>query len=224
MKTVQEKLEGLEALFSEHPLPESLHLITSELNSLAAYAGVAEGVAVSLREELRWTAGLMRDCWLLMAHDRSAAGTTAANRSARGWSILGALLDRTQDLMSADPMTLTDFFLDAMSIVLPWVGSTEYVRGTVLGHQAAVSGHQARLEEVLWHQFLDRKDRMRPENAWAEVEKRRRLVKRCTDLIFVKTTEPGPRAATLLLLYLSVGISRINRLMERCKEEGAAAP
>jgi len=218
MKTIRERLEGLESVLSKHSLPESLRIISSELDSLAAYAGVADGVEPSLRQELLWTAGLARDCWQLTESDRRSTDSTSENKAARAWSILGAVLDRTQDLMSADPMTLSDVFLDAMSIILPWVGSTNYIKGTLSTHHGAVAGAQGRLEEVLWHHFLDGRKKMPPGDAWAEGEKKRGVVQRCSDLIFLKTTDPRARAATLLLLYLSVVIARIDAMKETGEE------
>ena len=126
--------------------------------------------------------------------------------------------------MSTDPMTLSGVFLDAMSIVLPWVGSTDYIKGAVSAHHGAVAGAQGRLEEVLWHHFLDSREKMPPEDAWAEVEKKRGVVKRCSDLIFLKTNDPRARAATLLLLYLSVVIARINAMMEAGGEGDSEEP
>jgi hypothetical protein len=224
MQQIQAGLDRLEAFFSEHPLPESLHRITGELDRLTAYARLAEGVDDSVREDLAWTADLARDCWSLMTFDQSAAETTDANRAARTWHLFGSLLDRTQDMIAAKPATLTDLFLDAMSVILPFVGSHSQVQGAIAAHGAAISGVQSRLDEVLWRYFLPGPDRLKSSEAWALVEQKRDVVQRCNDLVFVKTEDPSARTATLVLLFLSVLVSTINRLREMTageKRQGA---
>jgi len=147
-----------------------------------------------------------------MTFDQSALETTDANRSARTWHLFGSLLDRTQDMIAAKPATVTDMFLDAMSVILPFVGSHAQVKGAIAAHGAAIAGVQSRLDEVLWRYFFPGPDRLKSSEAWALVEQKRDVVRRCNELVFVKTAEPGTRTATLLLLFLSVLVSRINRL------------
>jgi len=214
MQRIREGLDRLEALFAEHPLPESLRRIAGELDGLTAYARLAEGVDDSVGEELTWTADLVRDCWSLMTFDQNAGAATDANRAARTWHLFGTLLDRTQDMMAAKPATVTDLFLDALSVILPYIGSQAQVKGAIAAHEGAIAGVQARLDEVLWRYLLPGPERLEASEAWARVEEKREVIRRCNDLVFVKTTDPNARTATLILLYLSVVVSRLNRLKE----------
>lgn len=212
MQRIRERLQTLESLFTEHPFPESLRRIAGELESLAAYARLAGEVDPGLRNDLAWTAGLYRDCWSLVRLDRAGVESASQSRRARVWELFGSLLDRTQDLLSAKPLTTPDVLLDAMSVVLPWIGGTAYVRGAEASHAGALVGPEARLEEVLWRYFTAASDAHGPDEAWAVIEEKRAAVERCVDLIFVKSEDPRTQAATLLLLYLSVAVSQVNRL------------
>ena len=214
MERIRERLEGLETLLAEHPLPESLRRMAGELEALAAYAGLATGVEPAVRAELAWTAALLRDTWTLLTADRTSGEASDAAKASRMWHLCGALLDRAQDLLAVKPAHVSDYFLDALSVIVPFVGSGATVKGAVAIHRGAIAGAQIRLEEVLWHHFLSGSEKSDPEAAWAKIEEKRAAVKRCSDLIFVDTAEPRTQAATLVLLYLSVAVSRLNKLKE----------
>ena len=215
MKHVQERLDTFESLLGEHPLPVCLQRMAGELDALAAYARLTPHVDASVREELVWTADLARASWALVQGDRSASAATDRNKAARAYNLLGALLDRLQDIMAARPATLSDYLLDAMSIIAPFVGSTQQVKGTELAHHGAGASAQARLEEVLWHHFTAGRDATDPEAAWAWIQKKRPVIERVRDLVFDKTPDPTARAATLVLLYLSVIVSSVERIKRR---------
>jgi hypothetical protein len=226
MKHVQERLGTFEKLLGEHPLPVCLQRMAGELDALVAYARLAPHVDASMREELIWTADLARDTWALVQSDRSASAATDRNKAARAYNLLGALLDRLQDIMAARPASLSDYLLDAMSIIAPFVGSTQQVKGTELAHHGAGASAQARLEEVLWHHFTagreeTGREKTDPEAAWAVIQKKRPVIERVRDLVFDRTPDPTARAATLVLLYLSVIVSSVERLKRRAAGRAA---
>ena len=215
MERIREQLEGLEARFAEHPWPDSLERIAGELDALAAYARLAAGVEPEVEVELHAAADMMRQCWALIAHDGAGGRVTDASKAARMWYLLGELLDRTQDILAAKPAGLPDFVLDALSVILPWIGSSASVSGAEAAHAGSIVGAQAHLEQMLWHHFTARREPMDAEAAWEWVERKREVVARVRDLVFTRTAGPGARAAILVLLYLSLAVSRVNRLRER---------
>lgn len=212
MQRIRDRLQNVESLFTEHPFPESLRRIAGELESLVAYTRLTRDIAPEVREDLAWTAGLLRDCWSLVRLDRSGAESESQSRRARTWELFGSILDRAQDLLAAKPLTSPDVLLDALSVVLPWIGGTAYLRGAEAAHAGGLVGVEARLEEVLWRYFTAKVEATDPDNAWGVIEEKRAAVERCVDLIFVRSEDPRTQAATLLLLYLSVAVSQINRL------------
>ncbi|MBN2492454.1 MAG: hypothetical protein JXQ29_16520 [Planctomycetes bacterium] len=222
MKRILERLEDLEALFADHPWPDSLPRIAGELDALAAYAGLTAGAQPDVGVELRTAADLMRQCWALAVQDRARTQVTDKSKATRMWYLFGEIFDRTQDILAAKPPTAPDLLLDALSVVLPWIGSSASVTGVAATHAAAMAGALARLEPVLWDYLAASRESLAPEDAWRWIETKRAIVERVRDLVFTRTSDPAQQASTVLLLYLSVAVSRINRLRKRLA--GAAEP